>query len=251
MQNGKQCIRCCTGERENKRLVRSSFYRTYNPKYRDGLLPICKDCCKKESLDDTGENIDLSRFQIMLHSNDLPFIAKLYKAAVSQAERKYGDENGNAKGESIVGLYLSKLSSLQQYRNMTWEDSVFDDDSDNIIKDMTANKKAVIHTGDVDDKALKSLTMFNTGLEFELMKAMLNLLKSKYSNLDFELLVFYAQNRIGQELCIAANDFALHEEFKRDADEFLIRIKKLQGKDEDIDFAADYADMYLQEEDGE
>ena len=83
------------------------------------------------------------------------------------------------------------------------------------------------------------------------MKAMLNLLKSQYRNLDFELLVFYVQNRIGQELCIAANDFDLHEEFKRDADKFLIQIKESQGKDEDIVFAADYADMYLQEEDGE
>lgn len=248
MQNGKQCNTCCVKDREHVRLAKSSFYKSYNPKYKDGLLPMCKNCCKALSLDDAGENIDLSRFQIMLHQNDLPFIDKLYKAAVSQAERKYGDENGNAKGKSIVGLYLSKLSSLQQYRNLTWVDGDFD----KVMIDPKMSKENVIHIADdISDNNLKSLTMFNTGLEFELMKAMLNLLKSQYRNLDFELLVFYVQNRIGQELCIAANDFDLHEEFKRDADKFLIQIKESQGKDEDIVFAADYADMYLQEEDGE
>ena len=101
MQNGKQCNTCCVEDREHVRLAKSSFYKSYNPKYKDGLLPMCKKCCKALSLDDAGENIDLSRFQIMLHKNDLPFIPKLYKAAVSQAERKYGDENGNAKGERV------------------------------------------------------------------------------------------------------------------------------------------------------
>ena len=131
---------------------------------------------------------------------------------------------------------------------MTWVDGDFD----KVMIDPKTSKENVIHIADdISDNNLKSLTMFNTGLEFELMKAMLNLLKSQYRNLDFELLVFYVQNRIGQELCIAANDFDLHEEFKRDADKFLIQIKESQGKDEDIVFAADYADMYLQEEDGE
>lgn len=93
--------------------------------------------------------------------------------------------------------------------------------------------------------------MFDTGLEFELMKVLFNLLKLHYSNSDLEVLIFYIQNRIGQELCIAANDFNLHEEFKHDADKFLIQLKESQGKDADIDFAGEYADMYLQEDDGE
>lgn len=248
MQNGKQCIHCCTGKHENKRLARSSFYKSYNPKYRDGLLPMCKKCCKEESLDDAGKDVDLSRFQIMLHSNDLPFIANLYKAAVSQAERKYSDASGNAKGESIVGLYLSKLSSLQQYRKMTWADSVFDDDSDSAAKNQKRNEKNTIHISDIDGDKLRSITMFNAGLEFELIKVMLNLLKPHYSSSDLEVLIFYIQNRIGQELSIAENDIGLYQEFKHDADEFLIQLKESQGTDQDADFSADYADMYLREE---
>lgn len=251
MKNGKKCISCCTGDRENSKVVFSSFYKSYNPKYRDHLLPMCKNCCKKESLDDSGENIDLTRFQIMLHKNDLPYISKLYKAVVSQAERKYSDENGEAKGKSIVGLYLSKLSSLQQYRNMTWADSIFDDDSDNAAKDQKTYGKNTIHISDIDDDKLRSITMFNTGLEFELMKVMLNLLKSHYSSSDFEVLIFYVQNRIGQELSIAENDIGLYQEFKHDADEFLIQLKESQGTDQDTDFSDNYADMYLQEEDRE
>lgn len=126
MQNGKQCP-CC-----GKKLADSAFYKSLNPKHKDKLTPMCKKCCVKQSLDDIGDNVDIERFKNTLYFNDKPYRAELHRACIAQAEKRYSDEGGKTKAETVVGLYFGKLSSLHQYKNMTWDDSnsLADDQAD-------------------------------------------------------------------------------------------------------------------------
>lgn len=88
-------ISCC-----GKKLAARSFYKSLNPKHKDGLTPMCKKCCVKQSLDNTGDNVDLERFKNTLHFNDKPYRTELYRAAILQAEKKYS-EDGTAKLREI------------------------------------------------------------------------------------------------------------------------------------------------------
>lgn len=237
MQNGKVCLKC------GKPKADSAFFKSSSNYHKDGLVPICRKCIIDATYDPNTGAMDTDSFEEILRQVDKPFLPKIMSAVEKQIAKQYSDKVGYERVKTAVGLYFKNINSLKQYQDTTYSTSK----TDGINKP----EELVYYLNNSSEDKLRSLTIFKTGLEFELMKAMLNLLKSQYSNLDFELLVFYVQNRIGQELCIAANDFDLHEEFKRDADKFLIHIKESQGKDEDIDFATDYADMYLQEEDEE
>lgn len=85
---------------------------------------MCKKCCVNQSLDDTGESVDIERFKNTLYFNDKPYRTELHRACISQAEKRYSDEGGKTKAETIVGLYFGKLSILHQYKNMTWDDRI-------------------------------------------------------------------------------------------------------------------------------
>ena len=231
MQNGKQCT-CC-----GKKLADSAFYKSLNPKHKDKLTPMCKKCCVKQSLDDAGESVDIERFKNTLHFNDKPYRAELHRASILQAEKKYSDEGGKTKAETIVGLYFGKLSSLHQYKNMTWNDSTLEDKSERInLNEHTTKDGTVfeIYKNDYPPQAIKA------------MQALFNLLQSIYCITDQKqkwLLSVYVCDRITGEMFIAENLTAEYDDCKQFADHELVELKELLGIDDNV-FAECYADLY-------
>lgn len=238
MQNGKVCLKC------GKPKADSAFFKSSSSYHKDGLVPICRKCIIDTVYNPDTDAMDVSSFEEVLQKVDKPFLPKIMNAVDKQIRKQYSNKTGYERVKTAVGLYFKNINSLKQYQDTTYSSPT--NENSNKSEELCYYLKSKN-----SDDTLRSLTMFDTGLEFELMKVLFNLLKLHYSNSDLEVLIFYIQNRIGQELCIAANDFNLHEEFKHDADKFLIQLKESQGKDADIDFADEYADMYLQEDDGE
>lgn len=230
MQNGKQCS-CC-----GKELAASAFYKSLNPKHKDGLTPMCKKCCVKQSLDNTGDNVDLERFKNTLHFNDKPYQTELYRAAILQAEKKYS-EDGTAKAETIVGLYFGKLSSLHQYRSMTWNDSTLNNNTGRIVQTVHANQEGTVfdlYCKDYPPQAIKA------------MQALFDLLQSIYDITDQQqkwLLSMYVSDRVISEMFIAENLTAEYDDCRQFADHELVRLKELRSIDDKI-FAECYADFY-------
>lgn len=241
MQNGKVCLKC------GKPKADSAFFKSSSSYHKDGLVPICRKCIIDAVYDPETDTLNTDSFEEVLQKIDKPFLPKIMNAVEKQIAKQYPNKTGYERVKTAVGLYFKNINSLKQYQDTTY--------SSPKAKDASKSDELVYYLKEKDDdEQLKSLTTMNTGLEFELMKAMFNLLKSQYDISDSkqrDLLIFYVQNRIGQELCIAANDMALYEEFRHDADEFLLQIKALQGTDDDISFAADYADMNMLEGSGE
>lgn len=231
MQNGKQCP-CC-----GKKLADSAFYKSFNPKHKDKLTPMCKKCCVNQSLDDTGESVDIERFKNTLHFNDKPYRTELHRAAILQAEKKYGDESGKTKAETIVGLYFGKLSSLHQYKGMTWDDSTLEDKTGRIAQSVQVGQDETIfnlYYKDYPPQVIKA------------MQALYDFLQSIYHITDQRqkwLLSVYVSDRIICEMFIAENLTAEYDDCRQFADHELVRLKQLRGVDDSI-FAECYADFY-------
>ena len=96
----------------------SEFYKSYGAT-ESGLLPYCKKCCIKYSLNNNGEfNVD--KFKEMLQKVDRPF---LYDT-LSDNLKKY------KKIESAIGFYFKDLG-LVQNRKLKYKDSIFSPEDDN------------------------------------------------------------------------------------------------------------------------
>lgn len=116
----------CTGSC-GKELVINNFYDTTNPLFPSGKLTVCKHCLK-EMID--YNNID-SIYKI-LRLMDRPFLYDYWSKCVEKSFEKKSD---------IFGNYIRQVSSLNQLKNLKWEDSQFDssvtlekDNSDTVVK---------------------------------------------------------------------------------------------------------------------
>lgn len=230
MQNGKVCS-CC-----GKKLADSAFYKSFNPKHKDKLTPMCKKCCVKQSLDNSGENIDIERFKNTLFFNDKPYRTELHRACMAQAEKKYSDEGGKTKAETIVGLYFGKLSSLHQYKGMTWEDSTLEN---------KANMAIQYVKNDCEDVFEQYYNAYPAQV-LKVMRALYDLLQSIYHLTDQQqknLLAAYVGDRIIGETFIDDNMLCEYDDCWQFANHELLQLKQLRSVDDSI-FAESYADLY-------
>ena len=117
-----QCTGC--GRFVKKR----DFYRSYNPQHALGVLPYCKECWITQSSNMIGE-VDLEKFKHTLMMNDRPYVHDLFV----NSYREYKTPKG------LVGNYIKRIA-LQQYRDWTWKDSIFEAQKDDKKKrNLTAN----------------------------------------------------------------------------------------------------------------
>lgn len=117
MQNGKVCSEC------GKSKANSGFYKSFSS--YDGLIPICRKCIYKAAFDPETNDIDLNGFSEILCKVNKPFIETVLEASKKEFRKKV--QNGRCKDkagvdyiEAIVGLYFKNISSLPQYKNITY-----------------------------------------------------------------------------------------------------------------------------------
>lgn len=225
MQNGKQCPYC------NKKLANSAYFNSSNTKRKDGLVPICKKCFAKNSMNNDGQGVDLARFQHMLQVCDKPYKPEIFKAALVQAGKNEG-KTGLAFVQAAVGYYFAKLN-LTQYKGLTWEDSTF--------KEGGNRKKAVCvddelfsddHIPPLAQNAMRSL--------YILLDSYLEIKDQKLKN----MLASYVNDRIAAEMFATVNDIDEYEDCKGFADAELIKLKQRLGTEEDIAFANEFEEAF-------
>ncbi|MCY9737430.1 hypothetical protein M5X17_27395 [Paenibacillus alvei] len=96
----KTCSKCA-----KSKVAFREFYATSSPLFADGRVPLCKSCFKKE----LNEN-DIGSVKRILRQMDKPFIVEEWNRAV-------------ASDRETLGTYLRTISSLAQYKDLTYEDS--------------------------------------------------------------------------------------------------------------------------------
>lgn len=102
-------------------------------RYKSGFYPICKECLQKEAMDynaKTKEYTDSREKTIKVFQKlDLPFIDSVYRTALKRAQEEAGDRNR----KSAYGHLLTMVKTLDQYRNLHFEDSEFGDNGNPAI----------------------------------------------------------------------------------------------------------------------
>jgi hypothetical protein len=97
----KTCSRC------NRTLKVNNFYNSDSELFHDGYVHICKQCLKQIVNED-----DMDSVYRILQAIDKPFLNEVWKSAKASRYATFGD-------------YMRMLSSLHQYRNLTYADSIF------------------------------------------------------------------------------------------------------------------------------
>lgn len=208
----KRCIVC------NKLRSPSYFYKSYSNFHADGLLPICIDCVLEKSLNDERTDIELTRFQKVLQQCNKPYIEKLFRSSVSQAEYKYPNKQGAAKAKTTIGLYVKNLNGLYQYQKKGWEDSIFEtDEQSDTQPDNDNNQEDYIVISDDGYKY--------SPLQFEAVLALFKYLQSIYQyqkgSQEYELLKIYAALRLRAEAAAAECDVDEHFQILADCGDIL------------------------------
>ena len=100
----KICTKC------NKDKKITDFYNSKNPMFIDGKVPICKECIKKMI---NIEEIDtIYKF---LKSVNLVFDINIWNSCLECDGKK-----------DKIGEYMRRINSMPQYKDLTWNDSVFE-----------------------------------------------------------------------------------------------------------------------------
>lgn len=97
----------CVGDCKRELLIETNFYNSSSKFHADGRLPICKDC-----LEDMIDVYDVSTLHNVLRQIDKPYIHDVWESCK--------ERDGNA-----IRNYFRQINSLHQYKEKTWEDSVF------------------------------------------------------------------------------------------------------------------------------
>lgn len=114
------------GKPRNIHTNRSSFYVSYNPLHKTGLIPICKECANilAQVHDKDGKPTgEYTKESVMyaLEFVDRPFLEKLWDATIQEATADSGKTYKN-----LFGLYMKNVQ-MKDYRDMRWRDSdIFD-----------------------------------------------------------------------------------------------------------------------------
>lgn len=102
---------------------KTTFYQ--HKEYASGYFPICKDCLlqmveqrtnKKDKPNETKESV-----QEVLHMMNKPYINSLYESCVKGTL----DDTGERTKNSSFKVYMVQISSLPQWKNLTWKNSDF------------------------------------------------------------------------------------------------------------------------------
>lgn len=101
--NQKKCIKC---EEYRNRTV--NFYVSYSKMHTDGRVPVCKTCL--ESMFDVNDMEN--SLNELLRQIDKPYIYHLLDSSI--------EENPS----NVFGAYMKNVA-MRQYRGMTWNDSLF------------------------------------------------------------------------------------------------------------------------------
>lgn len=95
-----------------------NFYQSHSPFYEHGRIPVCKDCIleRYELLKEHYKDEEKAVYHICMNF-DIYFNKDLIQSCYTQM--------GNDGSDNLLKIYLSKVNSLKQYKELTSLDSDF------------------------------------------------------------------------------------------------------------------------------
>lgn len=116
------CIRC------NRFLLADEFYKSRNPNHTRGVLPYCKECCRKIFKERLDEYKTLqSAMYFTCAELGLPFITVVYERTIEDIEERAKKAKGKSgRKPNYIGWYISFLFSLRTKKDM-WDNFSYTD----------------------------------------------------------------------------------------------------------------------------
>lgn len=191
------------------------FYRSYGAT-ESGLLPYCKKCCIKYSLNSSGE-FNVEKFKDMLKKVDRPFLYDI----LSNNLKKY------KKVESSIGFYFKDLG-MMQYRGLKYKDSIFSPED---IKNKNEELEVVKPTISSNAERNSLIDKWGYGYsdeELYYFEKKYDLLKENYPQrtaMHTEALLTYIRYRVKEELATAKGDVSEAQKWGQLADKASERAK--------------------------
>ena len=193
----------------------SEFYRSYGAT-ESGLLPYCKKCCIKYSLN-SGGDFNVEKFKDMLKKVDRPFLYDI----LSNNLKKY------KKIESSIGFYFKDLG-MMQYRGLKYKDSIFSPED---IKNK--NEELEVIKPKISNNAERNSLIDKWGFgysdeELYYFEKKYDLLKENYPQrtaMHTEALLTYIRYRVKEELATAKGDVSEAQKWGQLADKASERAK--------------------------
>lgn len=157
-------MKTCQGDCKRTISREPNFYVTDNIMFKDGRIPFCKRCIK-EMVDET----DINSVKNFLRQVDKPLIIEEWKKCMES-------------DKATVGWYLRQISSLHQYKGMTYEDS-----NDREKKKQSASKSVVREDLEYVEDKVDSVTSIETedGYVIEITPDIVRKWGSGYSNSQY------------------------------------------------------------------
>ena len=191
------------------------FYRSYGAT-ESGLLPYCKKCCIKYSLN-SGGDFNVEKFKDMLKKVDRPFLYDI----LSNNLKKY------KKIESSIGFYFKDLG-MMQYRGLKYKDSIFSPED---IKNK--NEELEVIKPKISNNAERNSLIDKWGFgysdeELYYFEKKYDLLKENYPQrtaMHTEALLTYIRYRVKEELATAKGDVSEAQKWGQLADKASERAK--------------------------
>ena len=191
------------------------FYRSYGAT-ESGLLPYCKKCCIKYSLNSSGE-FNVEKFKDMLKKVDRPFLYDI----LSNNLKKY------KKIESSIGFYFKDLG-MMQYRGLKYKDSIFSPED---IKNK--NEELEVIKPKISSNAERNSLIDKWGFgysdeELYYFEKKYDMLKENYPQrtaMHTEALLTYIRYRVKEELATAKGDVSEAQKWGQLADKASERAK--------------------------
>lgn len=220
----KRIICMCESCSKKGRPQQEQYFYSTNTEM--GKYPICKSCIKDLLADGSKESV-----LKLLKAMNYPYFDKIWDNAVATSPT------------NAFGSYIAKISSLQQYKGMGWEDG---EKGEKKKEEKPIEKKDIEELEDeeiedISEEEKKSLIkLFGRGFSLGMLLAM----KEKYDELKVgypdtplhrEALITYVKYKVNEESCIANGDAEGAEMWsklaQKQADSAKINPKQLAEKD--------------------
>lgn len=112
----KVCTRC-----NKNKSIKTDYYQANHPFYSDGRYGVCKSCIRELIAD----VYSIESVKNILRMLDLPYLPDVYKTSLEEAHRRNMD---------VFGMYMKNIG-MQQYKDLTYDDSILTDTQEPEIND--------------------------------------------------------------------------------------------------------------------
>ena len=185
------CTECNTEKRTTE------FYKSF--KSASGLMPYCKACVVEKCLNEEKSAIDMDNLKRTLQQLDRPYIHHVF---VTNAN-KYDEPR------AIIGKYWKDIA-MHQYRDFTWDDSMFTESEEKLMNDKAVERTDVYKLS--PEQRYKFTETYGFGYTDEELIAndrKYNQLRAsypEYTALHTEALITYCRFRVKEEFATARGD---------------------------------------------